>query len=146
MDTRAERFNRLVGAAIRSEIDLRKGCSVSSVSRATGIERTTLGRYLAGTRPVPVSVVQAVAEVVGVPPEHIIRLARLRLDEEIAQGILADNVTPLSQPADRRRSHKRTTAPPDGVPESALSGRDDVAAVQERKPTGWRTGDDGASG
>lgn len=142
MDARAQRFNRLVGSTMRSEISLRHGCSVSSVARATGIERTTLSRYLAGTRSVPVSVVRAVAEAVGVPPEHIIRLARLRLEEEIAQGIVVDNVTSLPRLTGNGRTGHRPGNRSSGIPESTLSGREDAAAIQERKPTGWRTDHD----
>ncbi len=80
MDTRSERFNRLVGDVMRSEIRM-SGRSVRQAASDLEMDRSVLTRYLDGNRHIPVSVVYAVAALVEMQPEQLVRLARIRLDE-----------------------------------------------------------------
>ncbi|MGB3414043.1 MAG: helix-turn-helix transcriptional regulator [Microbacteriaceae bacterium] len=90
MTTKYERFNQLVGAQLKLEISLSKR-PIVEVRDAIEIDHSTLYRYLNGARPIPVSVVAKIADELGVPADSIIKMARLKLEDELSRG----NVTPL---------------------------------------------------
>lgn len=69
--TRA-RLADTVAANVRSSLIL-SGVSVKALAERTGIPRTTLLRRLDGHQPFTVAEVEAIAEVVGVLPESLMR-------------------------------------------------------------------------
>lgn len=53
----------------------RRGLSAREVARRAGMPATLLHRALAGTRPLQLDELEHVAEVLGVRPEHVVRVA-----------------------------------------------------------------------
>lgn len=55
MDDKADLFNATLGSVIRGEAAY-AGKSIAQLSRESGVEYVTLGRYLRGERDIPVTV------------------------------------------------------------------------------------------
>ncbi|MDU7718814.1 helix-turn-helix transcriptional regulator [Cutibacterium avidum] len=70
----AKRFNATLGAVIRAQASF-EGKSIAQLSRDTGIEYVTLGRYLRGQRDMPVSVIYRCALHLAVSVESLVHEA-----------------------------------------------------------------------
>jgi transcriptional regulator with XRE-family HTH domain len=82
----ADDFNKVVGATLRAEASFR-GLSAAALSRATGIEYVTLGRYLKGERSIPLPVIYRVAESLNMSVGELIESAQGRMDSESREGV-----------------------------------------------------------
>jgi len=76
----SQRFNTVVGRTIRAEASF-SGISVAELSRRSGIEYVTLGRYLRGERAIPVPVLYRLAEAIGTTVGKLITEAMGRMED-----------------------------------------------------------------
>lgn len=74
----AERFNATLGAVIRAEATF-QGKSMAQLSRETGIEYMTLGRYLRGQRDIPVTVLYRCALHLATTVEALVRQTMVKM-------------------------------------------------------------------
>lgn len=84
----AEAFAQTVAAQVRAEIGARDS-SVAAISRATGINRETLDRWVKGERQFNVANLFRVADALGMDTHLLIKRAEERFMEEHASSKLA---------------------------------------------------------
>jgi transcriptional regulator with XRE-family HTH domain len=76
--SKADEFNRTLGAVMRAEASFH-GFSAAALSRMTGIERVTLGRYLKGERDIPIPILYKVADALNVTVASLVEAAHRRV-------------------------------------------------------------------
>lgn len=70
-------MRRYLGAEIRGELAA-QGLEINDLVQRSGVERTSLWRYLRGDRPMPLDVLFSVAEALGMDASELVERAEKR--------------------------------------------------------------------
>lgn len=76
----AHRFNEIVGAVLRAEAAYAR-IPIAQLAKRMPIDRSTLTRYLDGTRAIPIPTFYRACEVIGTTPQHVTVEAMTRMAE-----------------------------------------------------------------
>lgn len=71
LEPQAHAFNVAVGAQIRAEA-ARRRISLVQLAKLTGLGEASVNRYVAGSRPIPMTAFHAMAQAIGVAPQVIV--------------------------------------------------------------------------